>query len=213
MPWTDPVGLRTASWQSRVQPPAEGPRKLLDVPIRAGGIRSQIGQGLPCGIALGIMACSSSAGVAPKRSKKRKLALSAPGVTDMPFPFTCPHCGTQTYVSEQYVGQSGPCAQCGKMITVPPVTSAAPPDLGEDAVVRMLIPVGRSGWAIAAGYAGLFAVLFFPAPIALVLGLVAIWDIRKHPKKHGLGRAIFGLVMGPLFTVPMLFFLIAAALH
>ena len=130
----------------------------------------------------------------------------------MPFLFTCPHCGIQTYVSEQYVGQSGPCAQCGKTITVPPLAGATPPDLGEDAIVRMLLPVGRSGWAIAAGYAGLFAVLFFPAPIALVLGLVAIWDIRKHSKKHGMGRAIFGLVMGAIFTLLMLSFLIAGAL-
>jgi len=30
--------------------------------------------------------------------------------------------------------------------------------------------VGRSLWAIAAGYFGLFAMLFFPAPFALVLG-------------------------------------------
>ena len=131
----------------------------------------------------------------------------------MPFWFTCPHCGAQTQVSEQYVGQSGPCAQCGKTITVPAPTGAAPPDLDDDAVVRMLIPVGRSGWAIAAGYAGLFAVLFLPAPIAIVLGLVAIWDIRKHPKRHGLGRAIFGLVMGTLFTVLMLIPLIAALLQ
>ncbi len=131
----------------------------------------------------------------------------------MPFLFTCPYCGAQTYVSEQYAGQSGPCARCGQTITVPPLVRPAPPDLGEDAMVRMLIPVGRSGWAIAAGYAGLFALLFFPAPIALVLGLVAIWDIRKHPKRHGLGRAIFGLVMGAIFTLLMLLILIAANLQ
>jgi len=129
----------------------------------------------------------------------------------MPFLFTCPHCGVQTHVPEQYAGRSGPCIQCGKTITVPPLVGVRPPDLGEDAMVRMLIPVGRSGWAIAAGYAGLFAVLFFPAPIALVLGLVAIWDIRKHPKRHGMGRAIFGLVMGAVFTLLMLFVLLMAA--
>ena len=37
----------------------------------------------------------------------------------MPIPFTCPHCGTQTTVDDQYAGQSGPCASCGKPITVP----------------------------------------------------------------------------------------------
>ena len=70
--------------------------------------------------------------------------------------------------------------------------------------MRMLLPVGRSGWAIAAGYAGLFAVLIFPAPIALVLSIVAIIHIRRHPDKHGMGRAIFGLIMGALFTLLLL---------
>jgi hypothetical protein len=63
----------------------------------------------------------------------------------------------------------------------------------------MLLPVGRSFWAIAAGYAGLFAVLFVPAPIALILGIIAIYDIKRHPDRHGMGRAIFGLVMGAIF--------------
>ena len=78
------------------------------------------------------------------------------------------------------------------------VFSATP--IGEDLGMRMLLPVGRSGWAIAAGYFGLFSVLFLPAPIALILGIMAIRDIRLHPKRHGMGRAIFGLVMGAVFT-------------
>ena len=130
----------------------------------------------------------------------------------MPFPFTCPHCGTQTYVAEQYAGHSGPCAQCGQMITIPPLSGFAPADLGEDAAMRLLLPVGRSGWAIAAGYAGLLSPLCVFAPVALVLGLVAIWDIRQHPKRHGMGRAIFGVVMGALFSLVLLFFLAAVIL-
>ncbi len=58
------------------------------------------------------------------------------------------------------------------------------------------------GWslrAIAAGYVGLFSVLLVPAPLA-ILGVVAIVDIRRHPKKHGMGRAIFAIVMGVLCT-------------
>ncbi len=73
--------------------------------------------------------------------------------------------------------------------------------LGDNLGMRILLPVGRSPWAIAAGYAGLFAVLLIPAPAALILGFVAIRDIKRHPGKHGLGRAIFGVVMGLLFTV------------
>jgi hypothetical protein len=77
----------------------------------------------------------------------------------------------------------------------------------------MLLPVGRSLWAIAAGYFGLFSVLMFPAPIAVILGIVAIIDIRKHPERHGMGRAIFGLVMGLLFTLPFVIMLISVLTH
>ena len=39
----------------------------------------------------------------------------------MPIPFTCPHCGVTTEVADEYAGQTGPCASCGKTITVPPI--------------------------------------------------------------------------------------------
>lgn len=74
-------------------------------------------------------------------------------------------------------------------------------DLGENAVVRMILPVGRSGWAIAAGYLGLFSVLFVPAPFALLAGMLAVREIRRDPKLHGMGRAVFGIVMGGVWSV------------
>jgi hypothetical protein len=37
----------------------------------------------------------------------------------MSIPYSCPHCGKQFSVAEQYAGQTGPCAGCGKPITVP----------------------------------------------------------------------------------------------
>ena len=78
------------------------------------------------------------------------------------------------------------------------------PGIGDDLGMRLLLPVGRSGWAIAAGYLGLFSMVIVPAPVALIVSLVAIRDIRKSRKsaktKYGMGRAIFGLVMGLLGT-------------
>jgi hypothetical protein len=79
-----------------------------------------------------------------------------------------------------------------------------------DAVTRLLLPVGRSGWAIAAGYLGLFAVLIIPAPLALIFGILAMKDFRRHPEKFGRGRAIFGLVMGGLGTLILAGGLVAA---
>ncbi len=74
-------------------------------------------------------------------------------------------------------------------------------DIGQSAGTRWLLPVGRSGWAIAAGYLGLFSLLVLPAPVALIVSIVALRDIKKHPERHGKGRAIFGLIMGGIGTV------------
>lgn len=79
-----------------------------------------------------------------------------------------------------------------------------PPPIQDDPGMRMLLPVGRSGLAIAAGYVGLFSVLFLPAPVALILGVMALVDISKHPAKHGMGRAIFAVVMGGIFSAILL---------
>lgn len=88
--------------------------------------------------------------------------------------------------------------------------------LGADAGIRLLIPVGRSGWAIAAGYLGLFSLVALPAPISLVVSLLAIRDINrsKHTAKmkHGMGRAIFGLVMGVLGTLVLALALFSIAM-
>ena len=75
----------------------------------------------------------------------------------------------------------------------------------------MLLPVGRSGLSIAAGYAGLFALLCFPAPLALALGIWAVVDLRKHPGKRGMGRALFGIVMGVIGTAGLVAVLIDMA--
>lgn len=90
-----------------------------------------------------------------------------------------------------------------------PATRPGPaPSGAEDVLLRWTLPVGRSGWAIAAGYAGIFAVLIGTAPIAVLLGLLAMRDLRRRPEKLGWGRATFGVVMGSLGTLVLLAMLI-----
>lgn len=72
---------------------------------------------------------------------------------------------------------------------------------GDEKLMRMLLPVGRSMWAIMAGYFGLLSLLGIFAPLALVTGIVAVIDIKRNPNKHGMGRAIFGIVMGAIFSI------------
>jgi hypothetical protein len=88
----------------------------------------------------------------------------------------------------------------------------SPNDIGQDAGIRMLLPVGRSGWAIAAGYLGLFSFVVFPAPIALIISIIALRDMKRNPRKHGMGRAIFGLVMGILGSIALAIGIVAIAL-
>ncbi len=119
----------------------------------------------------------------------------------------CLRCGTLHADTEQT------CPRCGGAL-IPSTLPAAPPvlpPLGADPVVRMMLPVGRSGLAIAAGYLGLFALLPIFAPVALLVGILAVRDLRHHPEKHGLGRAIFGIVMGSLFSIVLVFILFAFA--
>jgi len=88
--------------------------------------------------------------------------------------------------------------------------------LDQDPLARLVLPVGRSGWAIAAGYLGLFSLILIPAPIAVIVSIVAIKDIlnsKKTPNpKHGMGRAIFGLLAGLFGCFLMLVMLSASQL-
>lgn len=111
----------------------------------------------------------------------------------------CRSCGTQNDDNNYR------CIQCGEVIqflSTPPQTTYR---IEEDAGMRMLLPVGRSLWALIAGYFGLFAILIFPAPIALVTGIIAVIDIRRNEKKRGMGRAIFAIVMGFIFSIFFVF--------
>ena len=99
----------------------------------------------------------------------------------------CQNCGAQ--INDQAVV----CVKCG--CAVSKVVTSAPID---DAALRMIVPIGRSGWAIAAGYLGLLSLIPFVGVIALAIGIVAVRDLRKHPDKHGAGRAWFGIIAGGL---------------
>lgn len=78
----------------------------------------------------------------------------------MPIPFKCPYCGLETSVAEEYAGRTGPCARCGKEITVPAL--AGPPGLpppksgvGVGAIVAVVV-VALLGLLFCAGVPMLF---------------------------------------------------------
>ncbi len=44
----------------------------------------------------------------------------------MTIAFTCPHCGRFTEVADHFAGQSGPCAGCGRTVTIPKPMASTP---------------------------------------------------------------------------------------
>src|SRR5262245_25204046 len=83
----------------------------------------------------------------------------------MPISFSCPHCGKQTSVADQYAGQSGPCAACGKTITVPggfsgPGYAYAPPKQGGAGALVVVLALGL---VAAVCVVGMLIALLLPA--------------------------------------------------
>ena len=76
------------------------------------------------------------------------------------------------------------------------------PSAADDRGLAWILPVHRSGLAIAAGYVALFGIFIFVlAPIALVLGIFALRDLKRNPGRLGHGRAWFAIIAGGVMTV------------
>ena len=84
----------------------------------------------------------------------------------MPIQFTCPHCGTETDVADEFAGRSGPCAQCGKTITVPPLEvppGYGPPARSSSTGPGLVILVVVGGLILATAVIGILIALLLPA--------------------------------------------------
>ena len=80
-----------------------------------------------------------------------------------------------------------------------------------DPAMKFVVPLNTSALAILAGYVGLVSVLCIPAPFALVLGILALQQLKKNPRLDGKGRAIFAIVMGAVFSIPLVIALLSFA--
>lgn len=115
-----------------------------------------------------------------------------------------------TAVTQAGTGATQPAALVVRYTgAVAPPPAAAP---SNDAAIRMLVPVGRSGWAIAAGYLGLVGWLLFPlAPVALICAELGRREIRSNEAKHGMGRVVVGYIGGALGLLLAAILLLSAA--
>lgn len=92
----------------------------------------------------------------------------------MSIQFTCPNCGKQTVVADQFAGQTGPCSGCGKPVSIPYGVSgsayAAPPKSGGGGslvVILIAVTVGA----------------FFLCGIAVALLLPAVQAGREAARR------------------------------
>jgi hypothetical protein len=78
------------------------------------------------------------------------------------------------------------------------------PTQNVDQSLKYILPINRNGVAIAAGYVALFSFpILFLAPIALMLGIIAMVQLKKTPTKGGRGRALFAIIYGGIFTLAL----------
>src|SRR3954462_6657196 len=94
----------------------------------------------------------------------------------MPIAYSCPHCGKQFSVAEQYAGQSGPCAACGKPITIPLATTGyQAPNVGP--------PRAAMGAGLIVVVIGVLASLFVCGGVCLALLLPAVQAARQAARR------------------------------
>ncbi|MBN2218391.1 MAG: DUF1559 domain-containing protein, partial [Pirellulales bacterium] len=99
----------------------------------------------------------------------------------MPIQFTCPFCGTQTNVADQYAGQTGPCAKCGQTITIPgvPVAGAGGYVHGPAAVAKKSSNV----WIVAVILVAVLGVVVVCGGIMAALLLPAVQAAREAARR------------------------------
>jgi hypothetical protein len=93
----------------------------------------------------------------------------------MPIDFRCPHCGVQMNVADQYAGQTGSCATCGRAITIPGPGGGFVPS-----------PPARSGGWIAtvAIVLGVVGVCFVGVVVLLALFFPAVQAARETARQN-----------------------------
>jgi len=91
----------------------------------------------------------------------------------MPIAYSCPHCGKQFSVAEQYAGLTGPCAACGKPMTIPLAQNKFAPAAG-----------AGSGLGIAALLVGFGVAALMCGGILVALLLPAVQAAREAARRQ-----------------------------
>lgn len=95
-------------------------------------------------------------------------------------------------------------------VTLPPPPPA--PRYAPGAPISMGPPPEKTNmvalWAMICGIVGVFCCQIILGPLALILGIVALSQIKKNPHEKGSGMAITGIVLGILALLLVAAFLV-----
>ncbi len=89
----------------------------------------------------------------------------------MAFYFTCPYCYKKTLIDDSYAGQQGPCATCGKLITIP----GEPPEKPETAQ-----PIDGSYVAVEANRPEMRFVAYILMGLGVVAGIAIVTAVGAY---------------------------------
>ena len=83
----------------------------------------------------------------------------------MSIPFSCPHCGKSVVVEDHFAGRVGPCAGCGRPITIPLPVGAPGTEVGSGAVgvLGIILGIGVACLMLCVGVGGVMYALLIPA--------------------------------------------------
>ncbi|MFZ1936339.1 MAG: DUF1559 domain-containing protein [Thermoguttaceae bacterium] len=97
----------------------------------------------------------------------------------MSINFTCPYCGATTEAADEYAGRTGPCARCGKTITIPLPGGMSPPTDADRPPRRGL----GAGWIALIVAVAAVPVVLVCGGILLALLLPGVQSVREVARR------------------------------
>lgn len=109
----------------------------------------------------------------------------------MPISFTCPHCGHQTQVADEYVGQRGPCAGCGREVTIAAGGGyAAPPRTGPSDGGKAAVGCAAGGVGLGVVVVGVVGLCGLGLLVGIALLLPAVQAAREAARRSACSNNI-----------------------